>query len=143
MTPHRPYAGAALVAAGLGRLVADVLALRSLAERIAPRAGAATPDALRNGIAETLALFARHCIRLGGTLPSGRDEFLPMSAIPPAPPLDPAAAAQALECGLVAFIQDIETVALLAEEAGDAATSRLLRDRHAVFAAWIAHRDDP
>ena len=45
--------------------------------------------------------------------------------------------------GLVAFIQDIETVALLAEEAGDAATGRLLRDRHAVFAAWIAHRDDP
>lgn len=147
MIRHRPSAYAALVAAGLGRLAADAIVLRSLAGMASRRADAAAPgstrgapDALRGAIADTLALIARHCIRLGGALPSRPGELLPMSAIP-RPPLDPAAAPQALTRGLCVFLEDIETVALLAEAAGDVATCRLLRDRRAVLAAFLPGHD--
>jgi hypothetical protein len=104
----------AVVASGLVRLVADAVAL-ALIDR----------SVLSMRIGRTLPLLAGRCRQLGFPLPPIAD--LPaLSAIAPAAP-DPAA----LRRGLALFLDDIETVVLLAAHARDRETSRLLEELHA------------
>lgn len=111
---------AALVAAGLGRLVADALALARM-----------EPAVLRTRIGRIMPLLAGRCVQLGVTLPPAADP-LALSAIVPAP-RNPAA----LRHGLGMFLDDIETVALLAAHAGDTETSRLLDDLRTAVAGFM------
>lgn len=115
-----PGANAALIAAGLGRLVADALALAQI-----------EPAALRARIGRIMPLLAERCVQLGGALPSAA-ELRALSAIVPSP-RDPAG----LRRGLGMFLEDIETVALLAAHAGDAETSHLLDDLRMAVAGLV------
>jgi hypothetical protein len=114
-----PGFDAALVAAGLARLVADARALAG-----------AEPAVLGTRIGRMLPLLARRCAGLGAALPPAE---LPALAAIPSSPRDPAA----LRCSLSAFLEDIETVALLAAHAEDAATIRLLDDLRAAVARLV------
>ena len=115
-----PGPNAALVAAGLGRLVADASALSRI-----------KPAVLRTWIGRIMPLLARRCVQLGATLPPAPHPPA-LSAIVPSP-RDPAT----LRRGLGMFLEDIETVALLAAHAGDAETSRLLDDLRTAVAGLV------
>lgn len=115
-----PRPNAALVAAGLDRLAADASALARI-----------KPAVLRTRIGRMMPLLARRCVQLGATLPP--------AAHPPAlsaivlSPRDSAT----LRRGLGMFLEDIETVGLLAAHAGDAETNRLLDDLRTAVAGLV------